>query len=123
ADRPQALAATSKYPGLARLQNGWEPRFLIPAIIASATGPPSVISSKRKSVAPSAFCESRLMDEINMPAASEQNNAFTRASELFQYCPPLTPPINCVIARIGSTASSAKNARNEVASSFPNPTS
>ena len=47
------------------------------------------------------------MADTNKPAVSEQNNPFTSASEPFQNCGPVTPPINSGIARIGKIASIA----------------
>src|SRR5436190_1265285 len=79
-ERPQTLAVNNKYPGLERLNRGWKPRFLVAAMIASAAGPPSASNSSRSKVADIAFWESRLNAEISIPAANEQNNAFTRAS-------------------------------------------
>src|ERR1051326_176493 len=77
----------------------------------------------RKNVAVRALWESRLMAEMNKPAASEKKSALRSATEVFQNCPPVTPPISNVVARIGKNASRGKKPRNEVARSFPATTS
>ena len=81
---------------------------------------PPTSSTSRSNVALSAFWESRLIADTNIPAASEINNALTSAKTVLQNCAPVTPPISKVTARIGNTASSAQIARSDVAISFPN---
>src|SRR5262245_40282481 len=108
-----------QYPGLARLRIGLNFAASQPGSVQSSRAKPRTTSRQTSNVPFMVFKASRLIDEMNTPAASEKNSVLASSSIIRQNSPADTPPISKVSAMIGKIASSPYAARSELESNLP----